>query len=72
MLGSANFLAVYPSAVLQPLEGGKKVKVTGSIGLKMTDFKITPPKPKIALGLLTVDDDIKVSFEWMTARSEKK
>ncbi|MFT4587592.1 MAG: polyisoprenoid-binding protein YceI [Candidatus Binatia bacterium] len=57
---------------LQPLEGGKKVKVTGSIGLKMTDFKITPPKPKIALGLLTVDDDIKVSFEWMTARSEKK
>ena len=50
---------------LEPLEGGKKVKVTGSVGMKMTDFKITPP---VLLGLLTVEDDIKVSFEWMTAK----
>lgn len=50
---------------LEPLEGGKKVKVTGSVGMKMTDFKITPP---VLLGLLTVEDDIKISFEWMTAK----
>ena len=50
---------------LQPMEGGKKVKVTGSVSMKMTDFKITPP---VLLGLLSVADDIKVSFEWMTAQ----
>lgn len=50
---------------LEPLEGGAKVKVTGSVGMKMTDFKITPP---VLLGLLTVEDDITITFEWMTSK----
>ncbi len=53
---------------LEPLDGGKSVKVSGEIAMKMTDFKITPPRPKIALGLLTVDDNIKLTFEWMTTQ----
>ncbi len=45
--------------------GEKKWKVSGTIGLKMTDFKIEPPAPKIALGLIKTGDDVKLIFDWM-------
>jgi hypothetical protein len=35
--------------------------------MKMTDFKIEPPAPKIALGAIKTGDEITISFEWMTA-----
>jgi hypothetical protein len=44
-----------------------KLKTTGSAALKMTDFGIKPPAPKMALGLITTGDDVKVEFEWLTA-----
>jgi hypothetical protein len=45
--------------------GGKKLKITGNTTLKMTQFKIQPPAPAIALGLIKTGDDVKISFEWM-------
>jgi polyisoprenoid-binding protein YceI len=44
-----------------------KIKVAGSTPLKMTDFDVVPPAPRI-LGLPTIKtgDDIKISFEWLT------
>ena len=30
----------------------KKLKITGTVTVKMTDFKIDPPAPKIALGMI--------------------
>jgi polyisoprenoid-binding protein YceI len=45
-----------------------KLKVIGSTPLKMSDFKVVPPKLTIPLlGSITTGDDIKVSFEWLTA-----
>lgn len=44
--------------------GDKKIKITGSISVKMTSFKIEPPAPKIALGLIKTGDDVKLMFEW--------
>jgi polyisoprenoid-binding protein YceI len=43
-----------------------KLKVVGSMPLKMTDFDVTPPAPRI-LGMPTIKtgDDIKISFEWL-------
>jgi len=40
------------------------VTVKGEVALKMTDFKIEPPAPKIALGLIKTGDDVKVKFQW--------
>jgi hypothetical protein len=34
----------------------------------MTDFKIDPPAPKIALGMIKTGDDVKLIFEWMVAQ----
>lgn len=39
-----------------------KLKVIGSVPLKMTDFKVKPP---VKLGVFRTVDDIKISFEWM-------
>jgi polyisoprenoid-binding protein YceI len=50
-------------------KAGGKLKVTAKdIALKMTDFGVEPPKLSIlGLGAITTGDDIKVSFEWLTA-----
>jgi polyisoprenoid-binding protein YceI len=42
------------------------LKVVGSTPLKMTDFDVVPPAPRI-LGMPTIKtgDDIKISFEWL-------
>jgi polyisoprenoid-binding protein YceI len=42
------------------------VKVTGEVSVKMTEFGITPPAPKIAMGMIKTGDDVKLSIEWMT------
>ena len=47
-----------------------QLKVMGTTNLKMTDFGIKPPAPDLALGLIKTGDDIKITFEWITAQTE--
>jgi polyisoprenoid-binding protein YceI len=47
-----------------PLEG-KKLKITGGVTLKMSDYKVGPVEPKIALGIIKTGDEVKISFEWI-------
>lgn len=47
-----------------------KLKFTGVTTVKMTSFGIQPPAPKIALGLISTGDDVKLTFEWMTAKKD--
>lgn len=51
---------------------GNKLKATGSKELKMTDFGMKPPAPAIGLGLIKTADEVKVTFEWLTARKDDK
>ena len=48
--------------------GADKLKFTGSIPVKMTSFGIQPPTK---LGVFSTGDDVKLSFEWLTARKEE-
>jgi polyisoprenoid-binding protein YceI len=49
----------------------KKIKVTGSTPLKMTDFGVQPPAPSIlGMPVIKTGDEIKISFEWLTAPKE--
>jgi polyisoprenoid-binding protein YceI len=48
--------------------GDKKLKISGSTTLKMTDFKIEPPAPKIALGMIKTGDAVKLLFDWNVAQ----
>lgn len=47
--------------------GDGKIKISGAFPLKMTEYKIDPPAPKIAFGLIKTGDDVKVLFDWMCA-----
>jgi len=47
-----------------------KLKVAGSVTIKMTDYKVEPPSPKIALGLIKTGDEVKLVFEWMLAQKK--
>jgi hypothetical protein len=49
----------------------KIMKTSGTTSLKMTSFGIKPPAPKIALGFISTGDDVKMTFEWVTALQEK-
>ena len=48
-------------------QGDKKLAITGTSNLKMTDFKIEPPAPKLAMGLIKTGDDVKIKFDWNVA-----
>jgi hypothetical protein len=45
--------------------GEKKLKISGTTTVKMSDFKIEPPAPKIALGMIKTGDEVKLIFDWM-------
>lgn len=47
--------------------GVNRLRASGTTTVKMTDFGIQPPAPKIALGAIKTGDDVKISFEWLTA-----
>ncbi len=59
-----------PVALAGHGDGG--LKITGKTQVKMTDFGIQPPAPKIALGLIKTGDEVDITFEWVTKRRQKK
>lgn len=65
--GATNKISM-PVSVL-PL-GEQKLKISGTITLKMTDFKIEPPAPTIALGLIKTGDEVKLVFDWMVMQKK--
>jgi hypothetical protein len=52
---------------LLPL-GDKRLKLSGSTPLKMTDYRIQPPTPKLSFGPLKTGDEIKLIFDWIVAQ----
>ncbi len=65
--GVTNAIAM--PVTIQHMPDGK-IKISGQTEIKMTDYKIDPPAPKIALGLIKTGDPVKVIFEWMVAASK--
>jgi polyisoprenoid-binding protein YceI len=46
-----------------------RIKITGSTPLKMTDFDVKPPAPRIlGMPVIKTGNDIKISFEWLVAQ----
>ena len=48
--------------------GNKKLKISGNVAVKMTDFSIQPPAPAIALGLIKTGDQVKLGFTWLVGQ----
>lgn len=47
----------------------KTIKIKGHTAVKMTDFGVEPPAPTIGLGAIKTGDEVKLSFEWVVAKS---
>ena len=45
-----------------------RLKFSGTTKLKMTDFGIQPPAPKIALGAISTGDEVTLSWDWVVAK----
>jgi hypothetical protein len=44
----------------------KKLKISGTANVKMSDFKIEPPSPNIPGGaMIKTADEVKIIFDWM-------
>ncbi len=55
-----------PVSMTRP--GKDQLKFTGSTSVKMTSFGIQPPT---LIGILSTGDDVKISFEWLSAKKEE-
>ena len=49
---------------------GEMLKFAGSKVVKMTDFKIPPPSPKLAGGMIKTGNEVTVKFEWVTGQKK--
>lgn len=49
---------------------GNKLKVAGSTSVKMSDFSIKPPNPEFAGVGIKTGDEVKITFEWLTAKAK--
>jgi hypothetical protein len=47
----------------------KKLKISGTANVKMSDFKIEPPSPSIPGGaMIKTADEVKVIFDWVVGQ----
>ncbi len=51
--------------LLQPRPN--QLRLSGSVGVKMTDFRIEPPSPKI-VDFITTGDEVTLRFDWLVQR----
>jgi hypothetical protein len=49
-----------------------KVRVLGTVSVKMTDFDITPPAPKVPGLNIKTGDEVKLAIDWRTAEAAAK
>jgi polyisoprenoid-binding protein YceI len=56
-----------PVQIVRP--DAKTLKVTGTTTAKMTEFGMTPPAPKLALGAIKTGDDVKLIIEWTAQKT---
>ena len=47
---------------------GGKLTVKGNITVKMSDFGINPPSPKLPSGNIVTKDEVKITFSWVTSK----
>lgn len=47
-----------------------KLKIQGSTTVKMSSYGVKPQAPTLSFGLVKAGDDVKVTFDWLTTKTE--
>jgi hypothetical protein len=48
----------------------KRLEITGSTAVKMTDFKVTPVDINLVIGHITTGDEVKLVFKWIVGQKK--
>jgi hypothetical protein len=51
-------------------KGEKRLEITGSITVKMTDFKVDPVDINLVLGHIKTGDEVKLVFKWIVGQKK--
>ena len=51
-------------------KGEKRLEITGSITVKMTDFKVDPVDINLVVGHIKTGDEVKLVFKWIVGRKK--
>jgi polyisoprenoid-binding protein YceI len=51
-------------------KGEKRLEITGSITVKMTDFKVDPVDINLVVGHIKTGDDVKLVFKWIVGQKK--
>ena len=66
VMGTTN--AITMAVTIESPEKDKLlVKTTDKVKMKMTDYKIVPPKLNLGIMKIVTDDNVEIIVEWMTA-----
>jgi hypothetical protein len=67
--GVTNIITM-PVAVLPDAAG--RIQFAGSVKVKMTDFKITPPSPSLGGVSIKTGDEVTLRFVWWVNRVDTR
>lgn len=49
-------------------QAGNQLKISGKTKLKMSDYGVKPPNPKLPIGEITTGDEITIEFDWVVQK----
>lgn len=70
IVGGVTNSIEFPVKVTPMADG--KVKFATSTSVRMSDYGIDPPAPKLALGMIKTGDEVQITIEWMTAKAQSE
>ena len=68
--GVTNNIAMVVNILPTTFKGEKRLEITGSVAVKMTDFKVAPVDINLVLGHIKTGDEVKLVFKWIVGQKK--
>ena len=68
--GVTNKIAMVVNILPTTFKGEKRLEITGSTAVKMTDFKVAPVDINLVLGHIKTGDEVKLVFKWIVGQKK--
>ena len=68
--GVTNKITMVVNILPTTFKGEKRLEITGSIAVKMTDYKVAPVDINLVLGHIKTGDEVKLVFKWIVGQKK--
>jgi hypothetical protein len=68
--GVTNTISMVVNVLPTTFKTEKRLEITGSVAVKMTDYKVKPVDINLVLGHITTGDDVKLVFKWIVGQKK--